>query len=144
MSWKDFTDMVDESESHYIAMEGIRKEQAPIPYGKFIMYCYERGIRVHGFAQTNRKIVEKYPYFSVDSSSWKMGMRWGQTRSGKYPQDHTSALARKEIGRFLTLKAQCEYYKDWSHELDTLWKKRGINWEQKLTETGHLRLDGKP
>jgi hypothetical protein len=36
------------------------------------------GIRVHGFGMTNVELMERYPWYSVDSSSYKGGRRFGR------------------------------------------------------------------
>lgn len=36
------------------------------------------GIRVHGFGMTNMDLMERYPWYSVDSSTYKDGRRFGR------------------------------------------------------------------
>ena len=38
------------------------------------------GIHVHGFGMANIALMERYPWFSVDTSSWKDGRRFGKPK----------------------------------------------------------------
>ncbi len=76
-SWDDFINLLDTSLSKYIAIEGIRKELEILDYTKYIKICYERKIKIHGFALTQPKLLNKCPFYSVDSSSWTSGIRYG-------------------------------------------------------------------
>jgi hypothetical protein len=69
-------------EHDYIALGGM------VPYsknGKFLRaWCTKafkyipRATRVHGFGMTNWTMMQAFPWYSVDSSSWTSGVRYGQ------------------------------------------------------------------
>ena len=65
----------------YICIGGLgNKEIKPVDYGKvkqMVNYANANGTKVHGLAFT-RKDAHEYGFYSVDSSAWKMGIRFGQ------------------------------------------------------------------
>lgn len=68
---------LDTLESGYIGLEGLRNKKINLPYMKILKECYERNIKVHGFALTASEITTKYPFFSVDSTTWTAPVRYG-------------------------------------------------------------------
>ena len=76
----DFMAMIKESESRYIGFEGFRPGKKHIDYNKYLKICYENKVKSHGFAMTKEQVYGDYPFFSVDSTSWKAGSLWGTTR----------------------------------------------------------------
>jgi len=45
---------------------------------KLFLIALKNNVKVHGFAMTKQAFMFKYPWFSVDSSSWNTGQRFGQ------------------------------------------------------------------
>lgn len=76
-TWKEFEEIVDLSECRYIAIEGKRSGIPMLPYEKYIEYCYHHNCKIHGFALVQPKIMYKYPFASVDSSSLSYSYRRG-------------------------------------------------------------------
>ena len=58
-------------------------------------------IKVHGFGLTTFELMEPYPWFSVDSSTWVQNANFGMITSHKYGTLNISAKspARKDRGR---------------------------------------------
>jgi len=78
-SFDEWLARLDDVESKYVAIEGVRSRSvAPIKYLKYIDVCYERGIRIHGFAMTKIDHMLTYPFYSCDSTSWQSGTRYGR------------------------------------------------------------------
>lgn len=46
---------------------------------RFYMIAKRYNTRVHGFAWTQLSLLRRYPFFSVDSTSWLSGVRYGTT-----------------------------------------------------------------
>lgn len=77
--WKYFERMCDEYE--YVSIGGIAKN----PNGKklekvfpwFIDHAHKTGTQIHGLGYTITKNLKKYPFDSVDSTSWSGGARYG-------------------------------------------------------------------
>lgn len=53
-------------------------------------------LKVHGFGLTNQTLTVRYPWYSVDSSSWKSGKRFGRV-----PIFNGERLIQKDIRVFL-------------------------------------------
>jgi hypothetical protein len=47
-------------------------------FKKMIQYAKAKGVKVHGLGFTKTKEMSEYQYFSVDSSTWKMGAILGR------------------------------------------------------------------
>ena len=47
-------------------------------FKKMIRYAKSKGVKVHGLGFTKTNEISEYPYFSVDSSTWKMGAILGR------------------------------------------------------------------
>ena len=57
---------------------GTSKGEVPDKYVPlFLKVAKKYGAKVHGFGYTKPSLVKKYPFYSVDSSSWLIGCRWG-------------------------------------------------------------------
>lgn len=68
-------------EYNYVAIGGIvAKEIKQKDYKYFIpllKMAKEHNCKVHGLGFTNLRMMSKYPFYSVDSTSWKSGGRFG-------------------------------------------------------------------
>ena len=69
----------------YIALGGM------VPYGnqvstlgRWLIRCFKTGAehdtRFHGFGQTSPQLLSALPFYSVDSSTWSAGVRFGEAR----------------------------------------------------------------
>ena len=70
------------SVSDYVALGGMKRASggpAPKPYVKAIMQ-WARGRRVHWLGYTQDDLIQTFRPFSVDSSSWRAGVRFGVIR----------------------------------------------------------------
>jgi hypothetical protein len=45
---------------------------------KMVLYAWSKGVKVHGLGFTKTQEIQDYKYFSVDSSTWKMGAILGR------------------------------------------------------------------
>ena len=57
---------------------GINQSQKKFAH-RFYLLAKQYNRRVHGFAWTELKLLRRYPFFSVDSTSWLSGVRYGTT-----------------------------------------------------------------
>lgn len=75
--WRRLTKEYD-----YVAIGGIvTKEIKPQEYRYFkpmLEIAKKNNCKVHGLGFTNLKLLSKYHFYSVDSTSWKSGGRFGQ------------------------------------------------------------------
>jgi hypothetical protein len=105
---------------------------------KFLNYCFKVGIehktKFHGFGMTAKYLLDRYPFYSVDSTSWMVGARYGQVLSFEKgvlkmmskgstprPEHFTGHLYNAVKGIRMFSKMQ-KHYTD-------LWAKRGITWK---------------
>ena len=59
----------------YVGVNQAQKKHAH----KLYIIAKKYGVRVHGFAWTELRLLRRYPFFSVDSTSWLSGVRYGTT-----------------------------------------------------------------
>jgi len=149
MTWKDYIATLKDSQSKYVALEGDRPQHRKrLPYLKLIKEGYDRGIKMHGFAMTKEDVYFAYPFYSVDSTSWKAGVIFGVgkviTDKGKLKNIkfkdkktffsigganvnlHNKKLA---IARFHRYTLSVKAYQKIEREITRLWKTRGIIWK---------------
>jgi len=144
--FEKFEYIVHRSDCKYVGIEGIRGQQI-LPYNKYIKYAYDNNCKIHGFAFTRFGLLNKYPFYSTDSSSWTIGVRYGKTcvfngtkgmnviTSTKknfmnYNLDiemHNSKRAIENC-RIKSLHNANEYLKMETY-LTNLWTARGIKWK---------------
>lgn len=148
-TYEEYLQMLKDSESKYVALEGLRPGQKQISYGKYLIPAYKQGIKVHGFALTNKKMIEKYPFFSVDSSSWKAGLQYGTyARSVDGVSKAVNFKKHKwhldmeqpnlidvysedlKVQRLARLKLSVKSYADMQQYYTKLWKSRGIDFSK--------------
>lgn len=79
--------------------------------------------KVHGFAITGERYMKRYPFYSVDSTSWLAGQKFNQVAGIKdgsiYRPLHYNKRDEKNIKHFLKLE----------NEVTKLWEKKGIKWD---------------
>ncbi len=145
-TYEEYLKMLDESESKYVALEGLRGGQKQISYGKYLIPAYKKKVKVHGFALTNKKIIDKYPFYSVDSSSWKAGLQYGvyarsvdgqskaiSFKENKWGHDFTMPNLidvyneNLKVQRLARLTLAVKSYADMQTYYTKLWKARGID-----------------
>jgi hypothetical protein len=142
---EDFEAML-ECPSRYIGLQGLRPNEPLLPYNSLLQRAYEAGVRVHGFALTNGKVLDKYPFYSVDSTSWLQGIMYGSLREFRRGQFKTLNASRSKPGKKPLREA---FYDDRErilygirevrkaeHHFTQYWKARGVDWEAQLVAKG--------
>ena len=149
MTWEDYIDMLEDSQSGYVALEGDRSGRKRLNYNKLIKPAYERGIKVHGFAMTKTEVLKNYPFYSVDSTSWLQSEMYGtipfhndgRIQGCRY-KDKDKLIQKlgdldvnilfgedKALRRLYTMKIGIKAYKEYEQFYTELWQKRNINWD---------------
>lgn len=121
----------------YIALGGYAKVNAKREdFFKFLNYCFSKTrdkTRVHGFGMTATKLLERYPFFSVDSTSWQSSSRYGMftrfeagrnitiKKSGNAGMENFLHYRRSVLRQIQDSVKIEEYYTN-------LWKTRGVCW----------------
>jgi hypothetical protein len=142
--------------SKYVGFEGLRNRKVNIPYMKLLEQCYNLGVRVHGFALTNFEILEQYPFWSADSTTWTSTVRYGtfivRDEYGRMKQKNPSKTNYTNHGINLELhkskRDRQTCIKKISHSaeklreseafLTRLWVSRGVDWDLRIG------VDGRP
>ena len=107
---------------------------------KFLDYVFSKTkdkVKVHGFGITDRKFLKRYPFYSVDSTSWNAGSLYGQCwsedgKSFSY-RDKTKMLKDNRslgsVDNYLERSNKdLKYWSNLEKEMTRLWEKRGIIW----------------
>lgn len=149
MTSADYTRMLRESASKYIALEGDRSNRPRLQYTPLIKRAYDRGVRVHGFAMTKRDVMETYPFYSVDSTSWKAGIMYGSMLvtkgtdpsyvnmnrrdsvvSGFLPSFNMTRLHSedKKVQNEERLHLSARAFEQLSNRYTQLWQARNVRW----------------
>ena len=144
----DFQAML-ECPSRYIGLQGLRPNEPPLDYSDLIQQAFEAGVRVHGFALINQSILNRFPFYSVDATSWMQSAQYGSIRRfqrGRLKTIHTSwkpqvrKCAKLESAMFrerLSLLYEgIEEIKKAEAHFTALWNARGVNWEAQLLQKG--------
>jgi len=135
----------------YIALGGlVPLTRKPVELINWLNYCFsflikpikEKGLKIHGLGMTSSKILIKYPFYSVDGTSWLCGAKFGTViKWEKYKMQGAIHLSHKEkfIEAGLNLKLAENDNEKSKHniieflkmekDITELWKKRGIEWK---------------
>lgn len=143
----DYMEILETTNSGYVALEGLWHKKMWIPYLKCIREAYNRGIKVHGFALTNSDITKEFPFYSVDSTTWTNTLQFGTvlcldqfcnirqkptTKKNildlKIPIDLVS-INRGEKERIVKLNYAMDQIRDYENLLRSLWRARGVHWK---------------
>ena len=81
--------------------------------------------KFHGFGLTIKDILERYPFYSADSTSWMSSVRFGTNFSGTLMEQ--MHINKKEHKKMLSYGVK-EYMKLEKYITD-LWESRGIVWK---------------
>lgn len=148
-SYETYLRELNESQSKYVAIEGLRPGQPQIPYGKYVLAAHKNNIKIHGFALTNQSIVSRYPFYSVDSTSWLAPLKFGSIQymnkgriSSVNSKDkkllaqrvrtsstcYNSSISRVDQS-YTLLHNSIAALKHFENYYTRLWAKRGIVWE---------------
>lgn len=84
-------------------------------------------VKTHGFGATAQEIIHRYPWFSVDSTSWKAPAVWGTSCTC----DLEKLGFKKTPGKLMVheLIPEIKRWQQIEREATFLWKKRGVIWE---------------
>ena len=135
--------------SRYVAIEGNALDRPEMDYAKFLHVAYRAGVRVHGFKMTKLNCLKKYPFYSVDSSSWIASVVYGTTTTAHRSGGVSSKGKRLRVAepgatpvwkgstplrmyrkqRIAMLESSARAWVQASHDLDQYWKRRGVDWD---------------
>lgn len=91
-------------------------------------------LKVHGFGVLADDMLKRYPFYSVDGTSWIQGGKFGETveyKDGKLRRKSnqmTEALRLSRDYKVMNQKA-IEHYKKLEQFMTSLWESRGIKYD---------------
>jgi hypothetical protein len=87
-------------------------------------------VRTHGFGVTAKSLMEEFPWYSVDSSSWSAVDQYGRGCFTTKKQNYDSWFnSRQESHRNLVLKNEIKELLRLEKQNTEIWKERGLDWE---------------
>lgn len=105
-------------------------------------------VKTHGLAVTGEIMLERYPWYSADSISWKLPRMFGQLFYKDFWAKKTAErISNKTLGSDLhklnlkdfyfnnytdkeKLQFQIQYFLDLENDITHLWEERGIKWNE--------------
>jgi hypothetical protein len=140
--WAYWLYLIEESlrpgRSRYIAIEGHHADREKLDYTKFIAEAYRKGVRVHGFMITGCGDLERWPFYSVDSTTWKSCVIWG----GSSSLSRTSTgICHQHVGRGVWLGSvikdripfmlqSIDTWAAYERRITESWVARGVDWSR--------------
>ncbi len=114
----------------YISVGGVAGENSAVSMQEeFYRYVFSKTMdktKVHGLGITAQPMLERYPWFSVDSTSWLAVGRFGNTRT---TDDEIIAKFNAKNNHYtINIKAEVEWWLDLELYITDLWAKRGVIW----------------
>ncbi len=84
----------------------------------------------HSFGNVSPRITEAFPFYSVDSASWKIGIYYGQdykcTNYKKEPKQNKFVSIRSKFQKSQILSETVDKTLIYENDMTRLWEKRGI------------------
>ena len=113
----------------YIALGGIAGgEVDQETTKKFLDYVFSRTkkkIAVHGLGMTRQDILNRYPFYSVDSTSWMQMMRFA---SSKVHSKNMAKVKAKTNHYTQNIDADIAWWLKREQDMTKLWLGRGVGW----------------
>ena len=120
----------------YIALGGLVPQKNNVNKIKnFLNKCFLLGksTKFHGFGVNNFEILKKYPFYSVDATSWHNPMRYGQNfvfKDGNLKRtSHKKITYDKVLSKKEKLKQAITEFLKVEDYITRLWEIRGIKWD---------------
>lgn len=100
---------------------------------------YRDTLQIHGFGVTTQKHMERFPFFSVDSTTWSNSKRYGEThylRDGKKVMVRSPKVSRRLANKGLPVILDPDRqfihnihtFVEYEQHITRLWQARGIKW----------------
>lgn len=115
----------------YIGIGGVAgmmlNEKQKKAYLDYVFYRTRDKVKVHGLGMSSIKPVERYPYYTIDSSTWLQNQKFGASRAV------TDDVMRKWMSRHVHYEQRNQieilYYLRWEQEVTRIWAHRGVKWD---------------
>ena len=122
-------DMMDNYD--YISVGGVAgrglNEAEERQYLDFVFFHTQDKHKVHGLGITDTRHLKRYPFYSVDSTSWLSPGRFGNFKSVQ-DDDFAGFLAKKR--HYLTnIEREVKYWLNIQKFMTELWIQKGVSWK---------------
>lgn len=155
--WNDWIALLEEARSpgrsNYVAIEGHNPLRKDHQYERFIRAAYERGVKVHAFKITGHDDLQRWPFYSVDSTSWLSPTLYGcdiqLVRTGGVTHSRaktqtpgqrktyvgpTQGVRMDQLTRVEVLTASAKTWVTTERQLTELWVGRGVDWDKAILQ----------
>lgn len=97
------------------------------PFFDYTIYHTRDKVRVHGLGVTRQKWLERYPFYSVDSTSWLQVRKFGRSKvvTDSYLQKYRS----KKTSGDKRLITDISYWLKLERNITSYWQTKGVTWE---------------
>lgn len=113
----------------YIAIGGVAGEGSPVSLQHDLYrYVFSRTrdrVRVHGLGITSIDILKRYPWYSVDSTSWLSLARYGTSKRSRGVVGDMRARQRHYLDN---AAYEAAYWMGVEKDITKLWAARGVVW----------------
>ncbi len=118
--------LVDSSDYIGLSPANDRSVKSRILWLRWVFNKIGTKVKAHGFGLTAKSAMRAVPFYSADSSTWIVGVRWGQVDKNdlhqlkaKYERNQTKLL---NVGISDSLRLE--------DDITRLWKCRGVDWKE--------------
>lgn len=95
----------------------------------FLDYVFSRTrdqVKVHGLGMTTKALLWRYPYYSVDSTTWLTSARYGRSEAIK--DTRVQQVRSRSIPYKKRMVVDIQHYMQVERDTTILWEKRGVKW----------------
>ena len=96
-------------------------------YLDYVFYRTQDKVKVHGLGMSSIKPVDKYPYYSVDSSTWLQFQKFGASRA--VPDETMRKWMARHVHYEQRNLLEIIWYLKFEYETTRVWAHRGIKWD---------------
>ncbi len=119
------------SKYDYIALGGVAgvrsRGKLLEEFLSFVFLKTRDKIKIHGLGITSKKLLIKYPFYSVDSTSWQSIIRFGQSSTDIHKR--LLKYKTKNLNYMKNLIMEIEYWNKSEEDITRLWDIKGITWK---------------
>lgn len=121
----EFMDKFDYISIGGVAGEGLGDKEERLLYD-FVFSNTRDKVRVHGLGITALPILKRYPFYSVDSTSWLSAARFGNFRSIR--DENHEEWRRKNRHYLANTDQEVQHWLQLEKYVTDLWTEKGITW----------------
>ena len=125
---KNLLHLIDKYE--YIALGGlvplVCRKKILISWLDFCFDIIKDKVKVHGFGMNSRIILERYPFYSVDSSMWLSMVKYGKSIN---KHNKPKKINTPEV-HLINTEGEAKYWVNFERYITAFWKTRDIYFDQ--------------